>query len=94
MGEKTGCHITVSGRVQGVGYRYYCAQTAGSMGLCGYVMNMDDGTVTLEVFGEQEKIKDFIDEITRTDRIFSVSECVTEQFITDKGYKDFIIKLY
>ena len=38
----------VSGRVQGVGFRYRARYAAGQLGLTGWVENEDDGTVTLE----------------------------------------------
>jgi acylphosphatase len=94
VGKKTGMHIIASGRVQGVGYRYYCMETARSLGLKGWVMNMNDGSVELEVTGEEDVIKKFIAEITRTDRTFSVSGFVTEETGPDKEYKDFTIKFH
>ena len=42
----------VSGRVQGVGFRYRARYAAGQLGLAGWVQNEDDGTVTLEVQGD------------------------------------------
>ncbi len=43
---------TVSGRVQGVGFRYRARYAAGQLGLTGWVENEPDGTVTLEVQGD------------------------------------------
>ena len=42
----------VSGRVQGVGFRYRTRYAAGQLGLTGWVRNEDDGSVTLEVQGD------------------------------------------
>jgi acylphosphatase len=94
MAEFKGLRITASGRVQGVGYRYYCLEYARINRLTGFVMNRDDGTVEMEVFGEEKDIKNFIFEVTRTDRTFLVSDFVTEDITPDKGYKDFTIKFY
>ncbi|RZI48697.1 acylphosphatase [Lactococcus kimchii] len=37
--------MTVSGRVQGVGFRYFVITTARQLGIFGRVWNNDDGTV-------------------------------------------------
>lgn len=41
----------VRGRVQGVGFRYFVNQQAGSLGLSGYVKNLDDGQVEVYATG-------------------------------------------
>jgi acylphosphatase len=46
--------ITLSGRVQGVGCRYYCAQSAKRLGLRGAASNNPDGTVQLLVKGSED----------------------------------------
>lgn len=50
-------HITVSGRVQGVGYRAFAARSAMQRGLAGGVRNRDDGRVELDVEGEKAVIE-------------------------------------
>ena len=41
--------VTVSGRVQGVGFRYFVRQEARALNVTGWVMNLRDGTVTMEI---------------------------------------------
>lgn len=53
----------MKGLVQGVGYRYFAHQTATSHKLNGYVTNLYNGDVELEVEGEQNMIYDFIKEL-------------------------------
>ena len=43
-----------SGRVQGVGFRMYVRENASRLGLKGWVMNMSDGTVDMEVQGPSD----------------------------------------
>ena len=49
-------HIIFYGRVQGVGFRWHAVNFANSAGLTGWVQNLEDGTVEMEVQGAEEKI--------------------------------------
>ena len=49
----------VSGRVQGVGFRYFALDAARREGLHGYVTNHDDGTVEAVAEGEAEAVERF-----------------------------------
>ena len=55
--------ISVSGRVQGVGFRYTTKQLALGFDIVGSVRNREDGTVELEVMGDEEEVNEFITEI-------------------------------
>ncbi|MCX7698621.1 MAG: acylphosphatase [Candidatus Goldbacteria bacterium] len=94
MNKIKGYHILVKGHVQGVGYRFYCREKANKLGLKGYVMNLPDGDVEIEVYGDTEKIKEFISEITRKDMSFSVFDITIEELTEEKNYKDFNIRFY
>lgn len=54
-------HLTFTGRVQGVGFRYRAHSIATSLGLTGYVKNNYNGTVEAEVQGEMRTIECFLD---------------------------------
>ena len=49
----------VSGRVQGVGFRYFSLDAARREGVHGYVMNHDDGRVEAVAEGEAEAVERF-----------------------------------
>jgi len=49
----------VSGRVQGVGFRYFALDAARRDGLHGYVTNHDDGTVEAVAEGEADAVERF-----------------------------------
>ena len=52
--------IWVYGRVQGVGFRYSTQQQATSQGLKGYARNLDDGSVEVMAYGEENEIEALI----------------------------------
>lgn len=49
-------HFRVSGHVQGVFFRATAQETAGALGLCGWVRNTADGQVELVACGEDEAL--------------------------------------
>ena len=53
-------NITVSGMVQGVGFRYACLHAARSMGIKGFVKNLTNGKVYIEAEGSEFQIKVFL----------------------------------
>jgi len=54
-------HIIVTGRVQGVGFRYFTVRCANNLGLCGWVRNLPDGGVEAVIQGQNEKIEEMIE---------------------------------
>jgi len=53
-------HAFVSGRVQGVFFRFNTRQTASRLGVTGWVRNLKDGRVEVVAEGEVKAINDFI----------------------------------
>ena len=51
----------ITGRVQGVVYRYSCLQEATRLGLSGWVKNRNDGSVRLEAVGSKEALQRLIE---------------------------------
>ena len=60
---------TATGRVQGVGFRMFVQQNAIELGITGWVKNMSDGTVTMELQGSQAAI-DRLEAIIREGNYF------------------------
>ena len=53
--------IQFKGRVQGVGFRYFVKHTADSCGVLGFVKNLPNGSVYVEVEGELSGLDLFIE---------------------------------
>ena len=51
--------FVISGRVQGVGFRYFTQDAARREGLHGFVRNNDDGTVEAVAEGESDALERF-----------------------------------
>ena len=49
----------VSGRVQGVGYRYFARREAMRLKLTGYAENRDDGRVEVLAVGDEPALQEF-----------------------------------
>ena len=56
-------HMIISGDVQGVGFRYRANYAARNLGLTGYVRNLYNGKVELEIQGERELLSRFLGEV-------------------------------
>lgn len=55
--------VIFEGRVQGVGFRYTVKDLSRGFEVCGWVRNLPDGSVELQVMGEVEELESFIKEI-------------------------------
>ena len=54
-------HIFISGRVQGVAFRYYAQKVALKIGVTGWIRNCEDGKVEAIIEGSRENVESFID---------------------------------
>jgi acylphosphatase len=62
----------VSGRVQGVGFRFFAERTAASLGVGGYVRNLFDGRVEVYAIGTAEQMDALKNALRRGPRMASV----------------------
>lgn len=67
-------HVLVSGRVQGVFFRFECAERARARGLGGFVRNLPDGRVEAVFEGDPEAVDFMVDWCRRGPRLARVED--------------------
>ena len=80
--------VTITGRVQGVGFRAFVRRTAEQYGLDGWVRNRSDGSVELLVIGEPERI-DLLLEACNAGPPLAKPDEITVRGAADDGTKGF-----
>ena len=63
----TGRQVFYEGRVQGVGFRYTVRNLAKGFDVLGWVRNLPDGRVELQVCGEPGEVRDFLGAIRESE---------------------------
>jgi len=67
-------HLVISGRVQGVGFRYSMSEEAERLGVTGWVRNRRDGTVEAVLDGASDAVDSILAWARRGPRGASVTE--------------------
>jgi acylphosphatase len=62
----------VSGRVQGVGFRFFAERTASGLGLGGFARNLLDGRVEVYAIGDAQQLDALRDALRRGPRMAGV----------------------
>lgn len=83
--------ISISGRVQGVGYRAFAFRVATRRGLVGGVRNCDDGRVELDVEGPKVDIESLIEELKVGPPVSRVTDVQVEWKSPTGRYTEFVI---
>jgi acylphosphatase len=84
-------YCIVSGKVQNVRYRDYVQVSATSLGLCGWVRNLPDGTVEVCAQGLPDVLKDFVEYLNEGSLQAKVSGVSVEWRTARKAADDFSI---
>jgi acylphosphatase len=84
--------VLLSGRVQGVGFRYFTESVADKYGIKGYVKNTPDGEVEVLCQGKEENVRIFIDDISRGPSFSVITGIAKQDIIDSKSYNIFEIK--
>lgn len=71
--------VFISGKVQGVGYRFWTVNQAQKLGVNGWVRNLKDGRVEAVFEGESEKIEQMIQACFRGPRASKVENVIVNE---------------
>ena len=91
MNSLTRAGITVSGRVQGVGFRMWVKHQARSLDLSGFVRNCPDGSVYVEAEGGKERVMQLISLCSTGPERSQVVD-ISYSFMPPTGTPEFIIR--
>ena len=85
QGQRNAKRFLVSGKVQGVGYRYFAMSAAEQLGVAGYAKNLADGRVEVYAIGTVPQLRQLACELQRGPR-FAAVDIVSEseaEILTD-----------
>ena len=84
-------HIRLTGRVQGVGFRYFAQEWAEKLGLSGWVKNNWDGSVESEVEGGRSAVEEYLKQLKTGPRWGHVSDVQIDYKPYEARYNQFSI---
>lgn len=82
--------ILFYGRVQGVGFRYRARYVAESLRLTGWVRNEEDGTVSMEVQGEEASMDRML-QMLQQDRYIDIVDMDIKNLVPQENERSFEI---
>lgn len=82
-------HIVITGRVQGVGFRYHANLLAQANSLTGWVSNMDSGDVVMELQGHAHQIDQFLNQLGKNSMFIRIDHMEIEDRdeIRESGFR-------
>ncbi len=84
-------HFRITGKVQGVGYRYFTQCTARELGLVGWVKNMPDGSVEAWAKGPAPVMATFHQELSFGPYNAQVADVEITEVDPSQNYSEFRI---
>lgn len=87
-----GARIVVRGLVQGVGFRYFVLRHATRLNLRGYVQNLSNGDVEIEVQGDRSLVEELIKNVKVGPRSARVTDLKVEWKEPNQHFHGFEIR--
>ena len=90
----SGCarDFLISGRVQGVGYRYFAHEAAERHGIRGYARNLFNGDVEVHAEGDEAAVQLFKQDLQQGPRMSNVTKVVETDAAVTGTYPSFLIR--
>ncbi|MGH9452966.1 MAG: acylphosphatase [Terriglobia bacterium] len=82
----------MSGRVQGVGYRYFAEKAANRLGIRGYVRNLRDGGVEVYAVGNNSDLEAFRRQLAEGPSAARVTEIQESEEAVRSDYDRFVVE--
>jgi len=92
MPAMTAVRVIVTGRVQGVGFRYTTVAEAQRRGLIGWVRNLNDGRVEVLAQGSEVAVDDLVAWLVVGPRLASVVDVEVTPVEPDAGLATFHVR--
>lgn len=84
--------IHVYGRVQDVGFRYTAISVAFKFNLTGWIKNLEDGSVYMEIQGNPEILDSFLNKLENSNRFIRIDNTLYKIIDTIDNESSFKIK--
>lgn len=90
--QRKSVFLILTGRVQGVGFRYFAQHKAVELGISGWVSNTYDNKLEIEAIGEPEKLEIFIDWMKTGPSRAIVKTVSVAEITPTRNFTNFIIR--
>ena len=85
-------HAVVIGLVQAVSFRLFTSMEANTLGLKGFVRNLEDGSVEVVAEGEEETLKKLLELVSQGPSAAKVDDVKVEWAEAKGEFNDFLIR--
>jgi acylphosphatase len=85
-------HIIVSGKVQGVGYRYFSQMKAVQYGVTGWAKSLSDGSVEIVAIGTTDQLEPFIEDLRVGNPFSTIDDIKITESEKTEDFHSFTIK--
>jgi acylphosphatase len=90
--DSVGYKMLVSGRVQGVGFRYFAWRNAVALGVVGLVRNLPDGSVEVYAEGPREALEQLRSRLREGPRSAAVAQVAVQEQAATRRHASFSIE--